>query len=33
MRLLVTEFFNRKDLAREAKKKIMGDNPERFYAL
>ncbi len=33
MKLLVTEFFNRKDLAPEAKKKIMSDNPERFYAL
>ena len=33
LKLLVTEFFNRKDLTREAKKKIMADNPERFYAL
>ena len=33
MRKLVKEFFDRKDLARAAKKKILYDNPKRFYAL
>ena len=33
MRQLVPEFFARKDLAREAKKKIVNDNARRFYAL
>ena len=33
MRQLVKEFFDRKDLARAAKKKILYDNPKRFYAL
>jgi hypothetical protein len=33
MRTLVREFFDRKDLGREAKKKIVYDNAKRFYAL
>ena len=33
MRKLLKEFFDRKDLARAAKKKILYDNPKRFYAL
>ena len=33
MKALVQEFFDRKDLGREAKKKIVYDNPKRFYAL
>jgi predicted TIM-barrel fold metal-dependent hydrolase len=33
MRALVREFFDRKDLGREAKKKIIYDNAKRFYAL
>jgi len=33
MKELVKEFFDRKDLARAAKKKIAYDNPKRFYAL
>jgi len=30
---LVSEYFGRKDLSREAKKKIIYDNAKRFYAL
>jgi len=30
---LVKEFFQRKDLARASKKKILYDNPRKFYAL
>lgn len=33
MKALVKEFFDRKDLARRAKQKILNDNPRRFYAL
>jgi hypothetical protein len=33
MRVLVKEFFDRKDLARQAKRKILYDNPNQFYAL
>jgi predicted TIM-barrel fold metal-dependent hydrolase len=33
MRKLVKEHFDRKDLSREAKKKIIYDNAKRFYAL
>ena len=33
MRKLVKEHFARKDLSREAKKKIIYDNAKRFYAL
>jgi predicted TIM-barrel fold metal-dependent hydrolase len=33
MRQLVKEHFARKDLSREAKKKIIYDNAKRFYAL
>ena len=33
MKQLVKEFFDRKDLPRQAKKKIVYDNPKRFYAL
>lgn len=33
MRKLVNEHFARKDLSREAKRKIIYDNAKRFYAL
>ena len=33
MRKLVNEHFARKDLNREAKRKIIYDNAKRFYAL
>jgi hypothetical protein len=33
MKQLVKEFFDRKDLARAAKKKIARANPTHFYAL
>src|SRR6202008_5030999 len=33
MRKLVKEHFDRKELSREAKKKIIYDNAKRFYAL
>jgi predicted TIM-barrel fold metal-dependent hydrolase len=33
MRQLVKEFLERKDLTRAAKKKILYDNPKRYYAL
>ena len=33
MRKLVKEYFARKDLSREAKKKIIYGNAKRFYAL
>jgi predicted TIM-barrel fold metal-dependent hydrolase len=33
MRKLVKEFFARKDLMRDAKKKIVYENAKKFYAL
>jgi predicted TIM-barrel fold metal-dependent hydrolase len=33
MKELVKEFFDRRDLTRDAKKKIAFANPRRFYAL
>jgi predicted TIM-barrel fold metal-dependent hydrolase len=33
LRKLVIEFCERKDLARDSKKKILYDNPKKFYAL
>ncbi len=33
MRQLVKEHFDRKDLSRDAKRKIIYDNAKRFYRL